>query len=72
MVTSSQLRAARGLLDWTIRELAERAGVHHNTVYRAENGATDGYAIDRMVRTLEDAGVAFTNHDEPGVKLRKP
>jgi hypothetical protein len=25
LVTSAQIRAARGLLDWTVRDLAERA-----------------------------------------------
>ena len=32
MVTSAQLRAARSLLDWTVRDLSEKAGVHRNTV----------------------------------------
>jgi hypothetical protein len=32
LVTSAQIRAARGLLDWTVRDLSERAGVPRNTV----------------------------------------
>ena len=32
LVTSAQIRAARGLLDWTVRDLAERSGVHRDTV----------------------------------------
>jgi transcriptional regulator with XRE-family HTH domain len=70
MVTSAQLRAARSLLNWTVRKLAEKAGVHRNTVTRAETEATaHGHAVGQMVRTLEDAGVEFTDGDEPGVKL---
>ncbi len=36
MLTSQQIRAARGLLRWSARELAERAGVHLSTVQRME------------------------------------
>ena len=72
MVTSAQLRAARGLLGWTVRDLAAKAGVHRNTITRAETDATGpGHAIARLVLTLEANGVAFTNGDEPGVKLRE-
>jgi transcriptional regulator with XRE-family HTH domain len=71
MVTSAQLRAARSLLNWTVRDLAEKAGVHRNTITRAETDATShGHAVSQIIRTLEDAGVEFTNHNEPGVKLR--
>jgi transcriptional regulator with XRE-family HTH domain len=72
MVTSAQLRAGRSLLNWTVRELAERANVHRNTITRAETDATThGHAVAQVVLTLEAAGVEFTNGDEPGVKLRK-
>jgi transcriptional regulator with XRE-family HTH domain len=71
MVTSAQLRAARSLLNWTVRDLAEKAGVHRNTITRAETDATTpGHAVAQMVRTLETAGVIFTNGGEPGVKMK--
>jgi transcriptional regulator with XRE-family HTH domain len=73
MVTSAQLRAARALLDWTVRELAEQADVHRNTITRAETDATaHGHAVAQVVLTLEAAGVEFTNGDRPGVRLRSP
>lgn len=75
MVTSAQLRAARSLLDWSVRDLAEKAGVHRNTVSRAETKETEhGHAVVAMVRTLEAAGVIFVeeNGEGPGVRLRKP
>jgi transcriptional regulator with XRE-family HTH domain len=71
MVTSAQLRAARSLLNWTVRELAERASVHRNTITRAETDATThGHAVAQVVLTLEAAGVEFTNGERPGVRLK--
>ena len=74
MVTSAQLRAARGLLNWTVRDLAERAGVHRNTVTRIETNATaPGHALSAVQAALEAAGVIFIdeNGEGPGVRLRK-
>jgi transcriptional regulator with XRE-family HTH domain len=72
MVTSAQLRAARSLLNWTVRDLAERAGVHRNTITRAETEATaHGHAVAQVILTLEAAGVEFTNGQQPGVRMRK-
>jgi transcriptional regulator with XRE-family HTH domain len=73
MVTSAQLRAARSLLNLTVRELAEKAGVHRNTITRAETDATThGHAVAQVVLTLESAGVEFIaeNGGGPGVRLR--
>jgi transcriptional regulator with XRE-family HTH domain len=71
MVTSAQLRAARSLLNWTVRDLAEKARVHRNTVTRAETDETEhGHAVAQMIRTLEAAGVEFTNGGQPGVRMK--
>jgi transcriptional regulator with XRE-family HTH domain len=75
MVTSAQLRAARALLNWTVRDLAENAKVHRNTVTRAETDATGhGHATAAIRAALEGAGVVFleANGNGPGVALRKP
>ena len=73
LVTSAQIRAARGLLDWTVRDLAERSGVDRNTVSNIETGAYAGApeTLEAIRRALERAGVEFTNGDAPGVRLRK-
>ena len=43
-----------------MRDLAEKAGVHRNTVYRAEGGRlSDGPAAEWIVQALEAAGVVF-------------
>ena len=73
MVTSAQVRAGRGLLGWTVRELAERAGVHRNTVTRIETGETAASraAIEAIRAALEAGGVQFIaeNGGGPGVRL---
>ena len=75
MVTSAQIRAARALLNWTVRDLADRAGVHRNTVTRAETDATGpGHAQEAIRKALEDAGIEFIpeNGGGAGVRLRTP
>ena len=74
MVTSAQIRAARGLLNWTVRDLAERSGVHRNTITRSETDATGpGHATTSIRAALESAGVVFIaeNGGGAGVRLRK-
>ena len=75
MLTSEQVRAARALLRWEQRDLAEASKVSLPTIKRleAKPGALGAYAmtVDALRRALEAAGVEFTNGDEPGVKLRK-
>lgn len=77
-LTGAQLRAARGLLNISVLELAARTGLAVNTIRRAEatNGeitVTHGNAT--LIRiALEEAGVIFIEPDElgPGVRLRDP
>jgi len=72
-VTSAQFRAARGLVNWTVRDLADRSGVHRNTITKIEAGeAKHGPTMAAVIRALEAAGVEFTNGDAPGVRLKKP
>ena len=77
MVTSAQIRAARGLLTWTVRDLAEKSGVHRNTVTRVETDATaPGHSIAAIRAALESAGIIFLGDGQsidggPGVRLAK-
>jgi transcriptional regulator with XRE-family HTH domain len=73
-MTPAQCRAARSLLDWTQEKLCEAAQVSGPTVRNFENGTITPRraSLAAIQRALEDAGVEFTNGDEPGVKLRKP
>lgn len=75
MVTSAQVRAARGLLNWTVRDLAERSGVHRNTVTRIETETTTpGHSMAAVQKAFESAGVMFIpeNGGGAGVRLAKP
>jgi transcriptional regulator with XRE-family HTH domain len=69
-----QIRAARGLLDWSQDELANRAGIARATVNRAESGGEVSADTLRLLRrTLEKAGAIFLeeNGEGQGVRLRK-
>lgn len=77
-VTSAQLRAARGLLGWTVRDLAQTSGVPEEAVAMLERGdeAGDPHMLDRAVRSLEVAGAIFLDNcmmveGGPGVRLSR-
>ena len=75
-LTPEQCRAARGLLDWTQEELAERADVSRSTVRDFENGRHSLHTATaaQVVAALERGGALLIPADEagPGVRLRKP
>jgi predicted transcriptional regulator len=71
MVTSAQIRAARGLLNWTVRDLAEKADVHRNTITRLETqGVEAGYSTSKIVAAIEAAGVIFVDENGHGAGVR--
>ena len=74
-VTSAQLRMARAALNWTVRDLAEAAGLHRNTITNLEVGryAGDPETIGKLIRVFVRAGVEFIdeNGGGPGVRLKK-
>ncbi len=74
MLVSYQIRAARGLLHWSARVLAERAGVSLSTVQRMERAlalVTSETERGRRVQdVLERAGVEFLADDDGlGVRM---
>lgn len=75
MLTASQSRAARGLLDWTQQQLADAAhiGVATVRVFEAERAAPRQATLIVIRRAFESAGVEFIdeNGGGPGVRLRK-
>jgi hypothetical protein len=76
-LTSSQIRAARGLLRWSAEELAREAALGLATIRRAEvsqDKTSMTVANDLAVRrAFENAGVEFIdeNGGGPGVRLRR-
>ena len=77
MITSCQIRAARALINWSARELAEKAGVGVATVRRMELAdsipSSNAITLNLVQKTLEFAGVEFIGDQDnaPGVRLVK-
>ena len=76
MITSDQIRAARSLLRWTGKELAEKSGVGFSTLMRLETevGVPNAQAktLEALRRALEEAGVEFigTPDSQAGVRWK--
>ena len=76
-ITSEQVRAARALLRWEQRDLAEASGVSLPTVKRLETQPGSLSAQERTIielrKALEKAGIEFIaeNGGGAGVRLRK-
>jgi transcriptional regulator with XRE-family HTH domain len=69
-----QCKMARAAIGLTVRQLAEAAGVSHDTVIRLEAGESLKPKTIAAIRSaLESAGVEFIaeNGGGPGVRLRK-
>ena len=67
-----QCRMARAALGPGVRELAAYAKVSIDTVARFERGdELKERTIEALQRALEEAGVEFTNGEQPGVRLSK-
>jgi hypothetical protein len=72
-ITSELIRAARALLRWEQRQLAEASSVSLPTVKRLEakpgDLAAHASTVAALVRALEAAGIEFTNGERPGVRI---
>jgi transcriptional regulator with XRE-family HTH domain len=72
VITGAQVRAARGLLGWTVRDLAQRAVVSIpmvDTIERTQGPPSGNLAHSASIQaTLESAGIEFI--DTVGVRLR--
>jgi len=74
LTTGNQLKAARALADVEQKDLAEKAGLNVNTIRNMESagsGAIAGRAtnVQTVQRILEELGIEFLNHGNPGVRL---
>ncbi len=75
-ITASQCRAARALIGWSRKQLAQSALIPERTLVDFERGARNplGRTLLDSRRALEETGVIFIDEDElgPGVRLREP
>ena len=75
MITSSQIRAARALLRWSGKDLAEKSGIGFSTIMKMESDVgvpnSNFKTFEAIKKAFEDEGVEFigTPDDRPGVRL---
>lgn len=72
MITSAQIRAARGLLKWTQAMLAQRAALSVVTLNMIESDSVDPRAstLRAIEQALDRAGVELIGSEEDGVGVR--
>jgi transcriptional regulator with XRE-family HTH domain len=65
---------ARAALNWTVRDLADRAGVSHDTIVRIEGGdqTLKDSTIAKVRAAFEVERIEFTNGNSPGVRIHLP
>ncbi len=68
-INSAQIRAGRGLLNWTAKELASRVGIKPSSMSAIENGQSNGAVstLEAIEQELTIGGVEFVSN---GVSLR--
>lgn len=76
MLTPEHIRAARALLHWSARELAEHSGLHITTIQRMERSKGPLRGSTESLRKIENAfGIArvefLQDDDRPGVRLNR-
>ena len=74
MITSGQIKAARGLAGWTARVLAEKAQIGFSTLIRLESSegvpSTHVKTLESIKKAFEDAGIEFIGSPESGAGVR--
>ena len=74
MITSDQIRAARALLRWSGKDLAEKTGLGFSTLMRLEvlDGVPSAQAktLETIQSVFEKAGIEFIGSPEDGAGVR--
>lgn len=74
MITSAQIRAARGMLSWSRKDLAEHSGVSFASMMRLESfegvPASNFKTLESVKQAFERAGVEFIGTPECGAGVR--
>ena len=74
-ISSEQVRAARALIRWEQKDLADRSKLSLGSIKRLEAQpgalAAQSRTVDAIRTALEAAGVEFTNGGQPGVRMNK-
>jgi transcriptional regulator with XRE-family HTH domain len=69
-ISPSQLRAARGLLNWSRKDLAKFSGISEPTLHRYENGEHGpiAHTVNKLFAVFDKHGVEFSDHQ--GVRFK--
>jgi transcriptional regulator with XRE-family HTH domain len=74
LITSDQIRAARALLRWSGKDLAEKTGLGFSTLMRLEvlDGVPSAQAktLENIQKAFEKAGIEFIGTSEEGAGVR--
>jgi transcriptional regulator with XRE-family HTH domain len=74
LITSDQIRAARALLRWSGKDLAEKTGLGFSTLMRLEvlDGVPSAQAktLENIQKAFEKAGIEFIGSPEDGAGVR--
>lgn len=74
MITSDQIRAARALLRWSGKDLAEKTGLGFSTLMRLEvlDGVPSAQAktLENIQKAFEKAGIEFIGSPDEGAGVR--
>ena len=74
MITSAQIRAARGLLDWSRKDLAEHSGVSFASMIRLESfegiPSSNIRTLEAIKKAFEEEGIEFIGSPESGAGVR--
>ena len=77
MISSKQIKAARSLLGWKGKDLADKSGVGITTLrrYEAQDGIPNAnkFVIKAIKGCLEEEGIVFSGDPvkDPGVSLKQ-
>ncbi len=69
-ITTAQIRGARGILNWSQQDLAQRTGISATSIGSIENGITTprDSTLKTIRKTFENGGIEFIGLE--GVKLK--
>jgi transcriptional regulator with XRE-family HTH domain len=74
LITSDQIRAARALLRWSGKDLAEKTGLGFSTLMRLEvlDGVPSAQAktLENIQKAFENAGIEFIGSPDEGAGVR--
>jgi len=74
-LTGAQVRAARGMLNWSVEDLARASGISTSTIRRFESGTAEAQVrqdnLQAIRGALDEAGILCTyRNGRPGVHLK--